>query len=89
MDSDFFDSYSITACRIDCETRYLVENCNCRMVHMPGQTPKLQTQSGGPSAYPAPHRLPMHINLLPPWKEDQLASPSPLPLPHPIQPSFS
>jgi hypothetical protein len=37
MDSDFFDSYSITACRIDCETRYLVENCNCRMVHMPGR----------------------------------------------------
>lgn len=37
MDSDFFSSYSITACRIDCETRYLVENCNCRMVHMPGK----------------------------------------------------
>lgn len=37
MDSDFFDSYSITACRIDCETRYLVDNCNCRMVHMPGR----------------------------------------------------
>lgn len=37
MDSDFFNSYSITACRIDCETRYLVENCNCRMVHMPGR----------------------------------------------------
>uniref|UniRef100_A0A3P9A6U2 Acid-sensing ion channel 1 n=1 Tax=Esox lucius TaxID=8010 RepID=A0A3P9A6U2_ESOLU len=39
MDSDFFGSYSITACRIDCETRYLVENCNCRMVHMPGDAP--------------------------------------------------
>nr|XP_023395100.1 acid-sensing ion channel 1 [Loxodonta africana] len=26
-------------CRIDCETRYLVENCNCRMVHMPGDAP--------------------------------------------------
>uniref|UniRef100_A0A8C3X2J6 Acid sensing ion channel subunit 1 n=1 Tax=Catagonus wagneri TaxID=51154 RepID=A0A8C3X2J6_9CETA len=39
MDLDFFDSYSITACRIDCETRYLVENCNCRMVHMPGDAP--------------------------------------------------
>lgn len=37
MDSDFFDSYSITACRIDCETRYLVDNCDCRMVHMPGR----------------------------------------------------
>ncbi|XP_019901136.2 acid-sensing ion channel 1C isoform X2 [Esox lucius] len=36
IDSEFFTTYSITACRIDCETRYLVENCNCRMVHMPG-----------------------------------------------------
>uniref|UniRef100_H3AEQ1 Acid sensing ion channel subunit 2 n=1 Tax=Latimeria chalumnae TaxID=7897 RepID=H3AEQ1_LATCH len=36
LDSDFFPVYSITACRLDCETRYLVENCNCRMVHMPG-----------------------------------------------------
>ena len=48
MDLDFFDSYSITACRIDCETRYLVENCNCRMVHMPGQAPDFQTQSQAP-----------------------------------------
>lgn len=37
MNSDFFSTYSLTACRIDCETRYLVENCNCRMVHMPGR----------------------------------------------------
>ncbi|KAJ0058773.1 hypothetical protein NL108_000481 [Boleophthalmus pectinirostris] len=36
IDSEFFNTYSITACRIDCETRYLLENCNCRMVHMPG-----------------------------------------------------
>ncbi|XP_023967485.1 acid-sensing ion channel 3 isoform X2 [Chrysemys picta bellii] len=35
IESDFFTSYSITACRLDCETRYLAENCNCRMVHMP------------------------------------------------------
>ncbi|XP_062337082.1 acid-sensing ion channel 1C isoform X2 [Osmerus eperlanus] len=38
IDSEFFSTYSITACRIDCETRYLVENCNCRMVHMPGSS---------------------------------------------------
>uniref|UniRef100_A0A803TCW0 Acid sensing ion channel subunit 2 n=1 Tax=Anolis carolinensis TaxID=28377 RepID=A0A803TCW0_ANOCA len=36
---DFFPVYSITACRIDCETRYVVENCNCKMVHMPGDAP--------------------------------------------------
>ncbi|XP_062854865.1 acid-sensing ion channel 1A [Trichomycterus rosablanca] len=39
LDSDFFSAYSISACRMDCETRYLVENCNCRMVHMPGDAP--------------------------------------------------
>ncbi|XP_035254020.1 acid-sensing ion channel 2-like isoform X2 [Anguilla anguilla] len=38
-DSGFFPVYSVTACRIDCETRYIVENCNCRMVHMPGDSP--------------------------------------------------
>lgn len=37
LESGFFQVYSVTACRIDCETRYIVENCNCRMVHMPGQ----------------------------------------------------
>lgn len=37
IDSEYFSTYSITACRIDCETRYLLENCNCRMVHMPGE----------------------------------------------------
>lgn len=61
MDSDFFDSYSITACRIDCETRYLVENCNCRMVHMPGQAPGFQ--SGAISGCTAPHLCPICIGL--------------------------
>ncbi|XP_077159643.1 acid-sensing ion channel 3 isoform X3 [Paroedura picta] len=36
LESTFFPNYSMAACRIDCETRYLAENCNCRMVHMPG-----------------------------------------------------
>ncbi|KAM8946057.1 acid-sensing ion channel 2 isoform 1-T1 [Pelodytes ibericus] len=39
MGSDFYPVYSISACRIDCETRYIVENCNCKMVHMPGDAP--------------------------------------------------
>ncbi|XP_076826730.1 acid-sensing ion channel 1C isoform X2 [Brachyhypopomus gauderio] len=34
--SDYFPTYSITACRIECETQYLLDICNCRMVHMPG-----------------------------------------------------
>nr|XP_048300542.1 acid-sensing ion channel 1 isoform X3 [Myodes glareolus] len=63
MDSDFFDSYSITACRIDCETRYLVENCNCRMVHMPGQAPRFQAQSWAVSGCVAPRLCPICIGL--------------------------
>ncbi|XP_060104167.1 acid-sensing ion channel 3 [Heteronotia binoei] len=35
-ESAFFPRYSLAACRIDCETRYLAEACNCRMLHMPG-----------------------------------------------------
>ncbi|XP_067361102.1 acid-sensing ion channel 1B isoform X3 [Channa argus] len=53
MDSDFFNSYSITACRIDCETRYLVENCNCRMVHMPGDAPYCTAEQYKDCADPA------------------------------------
>ncbi|XP_075703668.1 acid-sensing ion channel 1C-like [Rhinoderma darwinii] len=34
--SPYFDSYSISACRIDCETRLILKECNCRLVHMPG-----------------------------------------------------
>ncbi|XP_063284625.1 acid-sensing ion channel 1 isoform X1 [Pelobates fuscus] len=53
MDSEFYDTYSISACRIDCETRYLVENCNCRMVHMPGDasycTPELYKECADPA----------------------------------------
>ncbi|KAM4687731.1 acid-sensing ion channel 1C-like isoform 2-T2 [Discoglossus pictus] len=39
LDSPYFKNYSITACRIDCETRYLLQECKCRMVHMPGNAP--------------------------------------------------
>ncbi|XP_078541904.1 acid-sensing ion channel 1C-like isoform X2 [Lissotriton helveticus] len=38
INSKYFTTYSIPACRIDCETRYLLEKCNCRMVHQPGNT---------------------------------------------------
>lgn len=44
----FFHVYSVTACRIDCETRYIVENCNCRMVHMPGRRRPLANAGGAP-----------------------------------------
>lgn len=65
-DSEFYDTYSITACRIDCETRYLVENCNCRMVHMPGEPgPGLEPGGGccrartvGRPSCPCDRRLP-------------------------------
>ncbi|XP_020647763.3 acid-sensing ion channel 4 isoform X1 [Pogona vitticeps] len=31
-----YDSYSIAACRLQCEKEAVVRNCQCRMVHMPG-----------------------------------------------------
>ncbi|KPP61106.1 hypothetical protein Z043_120836 [Scleropages formosus] len=31
-----YDTYSISACRLQCETSEVVKHCNCRMVHMPG-----------------------------------------------------
>ena len=31
-----YDKYSVSACRLHCETREVVRECNCRMVHMPG-----------------------------------------------------
>ncbi|XP_078501155.1 acid-sensing ion channel 2 [Lissotriton helveticus] len=51
--SDFFPVYSLTACRIDCETRYIVENCNCRMVHMPGDAPYCTPEQYKECAEPA------------------------------------
>ena len=30
----YFDKYSITACRITCETNYIIDQCGCRMHHM-------------------------------------------------------
>uniref|UniRef100_A0A8D2JH96 Acid-sensing ion channel 3 n=1 Tax=Varanus komodoensis TaxID=61221 RepID=A0A8D2JH96_VARKO len=53
IESAFFANYSMAACRIDCETRYLAENCNCRMVHMPGNanvcTPEQYKECANPA----------------------------------------
>uniref|UniRef100_A0A3B4B135 Acid sensing ion channel subunit family member 4 n=1 Tax=Periophthalmus magnuspinnatus TaxID=409849 RepID=A0A3B4B135_9GOBI len=32
-----YDTYSISACRLLCETNEVIRVCNCRMVHMPGK----------------------------------------------------
>uniref|UniRef100_A0A3Q3J1F1 Acid sensing ion channel subunit 2 n=1 Tax=Monopterus albus TaxID=43700 RepID=A0A3Q3J1F1_MONAL len=53
LESGFFEVYSVTACRIDCETRYIVENCNCRMVHMPGDAPYCTPEQYKDCAEPA------------------------------------
>ncbi|XP_064867115.1 acid-sensing ion channel 2-like [Oncorhynchus nerka] len=59
LDSGFFQVYSVTACRIDCETRYIVENCNCRMVHMPGDSPFCTPEQYKDCAEPALAKLSM------------------------------
>ncbi|KAF5888377.1 acid-sensing ion channel 4-like isoform X2, partial [Clarias magur] len=33
-----YDSYSISACHLYCETQLVLQECQCRMVHMPGNT---------------------------------------------------
>ncbi|XP_063079136.1 acid-sensing ion channel 2 [Engraulis encrasicolus] len=53
QDGGFFPIYSVTACRIECETRYIVENCNCRMVHMPGDSPYCTPEQYKDCAEPA------------------------------------
>uniref|UniRef100_A0A663DPE6 Acid sensing ion channel subunit 3 n=1 Tax=Aquila chrysaetos chrysaetos TaxID=223781 RepID=A0A663DPE6_AQUCH len=46
IESEFFTNYSITACRLDCETRYLAENCKtaawctCRVSRGWGRPPR-------------------------------------------------
>ncbi|XP_057716956.1 acid-sensing ion channel 2 isoform X1 [Corythoichthys intestinalis] len=57
LESGFFQVYSVTACRIDCETRYIVENCNCRMVHMPGDAPYCTPEQYKDCAEPALAKL--------------------------------
>ncbi|XP_078660716.1 acid-sensing ion channel 2-like isoform X6 [Branchiostoma floridae x Branchiostoma belcheri] len=34
-----FAKYTTSACRIDCETKFVVSQCGCKMVHMPGNFP--------------------------------------------------
>ncbi|XP_064167395.1 acid-sensing ion channel 4-A [Anguilla rostrata] len=34
-----YDTYSVSACRLQCETSAVVRECDCRMVHMPGTAP--------------------------------------------------
>ncbi|XP_036885385.1 acid-sensing ion channel 3 [Sturnira hondurensis] len=36
--------YSLTGCRLACETRYVARKCGCRMMHMPGGAPVCSPQ---------------------------------------------
>nr|XP_012641635.1 acid-sensing ion channel 3 isoform X2 [Microcebus murinus] len=36
--------YSLTGCRLVCETRYVARKCGCRMMHMPGSAPVCSPQ---------------------------------------------
>ncbi|XP_026098655.1 acid-sensing ion channel 2-like [Carassius auratus] len=53
LDSGLFEVYSVSACRIECETRYIIENCNCRMVYMPGDSPYCTPEQYKDCAEPA------------------------------------
>lgn len=47
-----YDTYSIAACRLQCEKEAVVRSCHCRMVHMPGEGPVRPCTQGSPP----PHR---------------------------------
>lgn len=47
-----YDTYSIAACRLQCEKEAVVRSCHCRMVHMPGEGPARPRTQGSPP----PHR---------------------------------
>ncbi|XP_078662550.1 acid-sensing ion channel 2-like isoform X2 [Branchiostoma floridae x Branchiostoma belcheri] len=34
----YFPHYSLSACRIECETEYVINECGCRLVEMPGMS---------------------------------------------------
>ena len=31
----YFDEYTITRCKVDCETQYIDRHCKCREIQMP------------------------------------------------------
>lgn len=35
IDLEFFDSYSLSSCYINCKQKYLLEQCGCREFYMP------------------------------------------------------
>lgn len=43
---DFFPKYSISSCRIACETKQVVKECGCRMVHMPSLPDTPENRNG-------------------------------------------
>lgn len=51
-----YESYSIAACRLQCEKEAVVRNCQCRMVHMPGKA-TLPTSKPHGLQCPRPHCL--------------------------------
>ena len=45
LEMEYFEFYTHATCQMDCEERYLVKHCNCRMHYMPELYP-------GKSQYP-------------------------------------
>lgn len=35
----FYSNYTVAACRIECETKLIYEECGCRLVESPGNYP--------------------------------------------------
>ncbi|XP_072019483.1 acid-sensing ion channel 1C-like isoform X2 [Amphiura filiformis] len=51
-DIEYYDHYSLQACRIECETNIVVEACGCKLIEQPGTEPNCNPNTTHECAHP-------------------------------------
>ncbi|XP_078618622.1 acid-sensing ion channel 2-like isoform X1 [Branchiostoma floridae x Branchiostoma japonicum] len=36
---EYYDTYTLTGCQLECRSKYVVHNCSCRPIYLPGDAP--------------------------------------------------
>ncbi|XP_019614578.1 PREDICTED: acid-sensing ion channel 2-like [Branchiostoma belcheri] len=36
---EYYDTYTLTGCQLECRSKYVVQNCTCRPIYLPGDAP--------------------------------------------------
>ncbi|KAI8508043.1 sodium channel [Branchiostoma belcheri] len=36
---EYYDTYTLTGCQLECRSKYVVQNCTCRPIYLPGDVP--------------------------------------------------